>query len=111
MILYHVTPYATWTDQIRKVGLVPQRERRGQFAENDAGRIYLFEDEATAIDGLTNWLLDEFPDVRWFALLEIDVPRVWLNDDPEIAGSYFIEHPVPPQGVRLVRKIDGGEPE
>lgn len=110
-ILYHVTPYTTWLKRIRKDGLVPRREKRGMYADSQDPRIYLFADEDTAEDGLENWLLDEYPSVRWFALLEVDVPEDWVHEDPEIAGSFYIEHPVPRAGVRLVRKIDGGEPE
>ena len=110
-ILYHVTPHATWLNSIRREGLTLRKEKRGQFADSQDPRIYLFEDEDTAADGLENWLLDEYPKVRWFALLEVDVPEGWVHGDPEIAGSFYIEHPVPRAGVQLVRKIDGGEPE
>jgi len=76
------------------------------YADGKEARIYLFEDENTAEDGLANWLIDEFPKVKWFALLEVDVPDDWVHDDPEIAGSYYIEHPVPVEGLRLVRKME-----
>lgn len=110
-ILYHVTPHATWLNHIRHDGLTLRREKRGRYADSQDHRIYLFEDENTAEDGLENWLLDEYPNIRWFALLEVDVPEAWVHEDPEIAGSLYIEHPVPAEGVRLVRKIDAGPSE
>jgi hypothetical protein len=112
MILYHVTPHATWLNHIRRDGLTLRKEKRGRFADSQDPRIYLFEDEDTAEDGLENWLLDdEYPNVRWFALLQVDTPDAWVHEDPEIAGSFYVEHPIPIEGIRLVRKIDGGEPE
>ena len=110
-ILYHVTPHATWLNHIRHEGLTLRREKRGRFADSQDPRIYLFENEDTATDGLENWLLDEYPKVRWFALLQVNVPEKWVHEDPEIAGSFYVEHSIPRAGVRLVRKIDGGEPE
>jgi hypothetical protein len=109
--LYHVTPHATWLKRIRKDGLVPRREGRGMYADSQEPRIYLFKDADTAHDGLVNWLLEERPTVRWFALLEVDVPDDWVMPDPEISGSFYVTEAVPPEGVRLVKKIDGGEPE
>lgn len=111
MRLYHVTPHATWLNKVRHEGLTLRSEKRGVYADGDEPRIYLFEDEATAEDGLENWLLDEYPNVRWFALLEVDVPKGWLHEDPEVAGSYYVEHPIYRESVRLVKKIDGGVPE
>jgi hypothetical protein len=108
--LYHVAPYDTWIKQIRKEGLVPQAKKRGLYSDSDEPRVYLFEDADTALDALANWLLDEYDDVRWFALLEVDVPKGWLHEDPEIAGSYYVRHPVHRESVRIVKKIDGGYP-
>jgi hypothetical protein len=105
-----MTPYETWLHEIRKRGLVPKTGRRGILADSVEPRIYLFEDEATAHDGLENWLLDEFPDVRWFAMVEVEVPDEWIQADPELAGSFYVTQAVPPAGLRLIRKIDGGEP-
>ena len=113
MKLYHVTPHETWVKRIRKEGLVPRRGKRG-FAARAPGekRIYLFADRDTAMDALENWLLEEFPNERWFALLEVDVPaRIKVQDDPEIAGSYYVTRVVPPRHVRLVESIDAGKPE
>jgi len=108
-ILYHVTPYATWLKHIRREGFVPRTEKRGKFADSNEPRIYFFEDENTAEDGLDNWLVDKFPRVRWFAILEVDVPDSWLTDDPEVSGSFYVTTPIPPQAVRRVRKIDAGD--
>lgn len=109
--LYHVTPHTTWLKHIRKDGLVPRRVKRGIFADSQAPRIYLFADADTAHDALENLLLDEYPSVRWFALLEVDVPDDWVMPDPEISGSFYVTDVVPPEGIRLVQKIDAGEPE
>ena len=110
-IFYHVTDHEAWLKFIRKQGLTPRAEKRGRFADGQEPRIYLFVDEATAEDGLLNWLLDEGPGVRWFALLRVDIPEAELRADPELAGSYYVTQPIPAERLRLVRKIDGGEEE
>jgi hypothetical protein len=108
--LYHVTPHATWLKHIRKEGLVPQRQKRGIFADSQEPRIYLFEDFDTAYDGLANWLLDEFPDnIRYFAFLEVMVPDDEVMPDPEIAGSFYVTQAIPPEYIRLAKKVDVGE--
>ena len=109
-LFYHVTAHDAWSTSIRKSGLVPRAEKRGRFADSAAEpRIYLFADEATAEDGLQNWLIEEFEGVRWFALLRVEVPDDWVRDDPEIAGSYYVTQPIPADRISLARKIDGGE--
>ena len=108
-IFYHVTAHETWLKFIRKQGLTPRAEKRGRFADGQEPRIYLFEDEATAEDGLMNWLLDECPGVRWFALLRVEVPDDEVREDPELAGAYYVTRPIPADRIQLLRKIDGGE--
>ncbi len=109
--LFHVTPWAVWSKSISKVGLKPLVQKRGKYADDPKqGRVYLFEDIATAQDAMVNWLVDEFPDVRWFALLSVSIPEsVEIFEDPEIAGSYYVTEGVPKRGIHLVEKVDAGE--
>jgi len=110
--MYHVTPYSVWLRHIRHEGLIPKKGKRGIYAEEgDEPRIYLFEDPATAEDALMNWMLDEFPATRWFAMLEVWLSRNDVVEDPEIAGAYYITRPVEPMAIQLFEKVDGGEPE
>lgn len=114
-VFYHLTPFETWKKKISKEGLVPRLEKRGIAVDDPSQkRIYLFQDPDTADDALTNWFAEErYPDVRFFALLEVAIPPTVgeVHDDPEIGGSYFVTEPIPPSHVRLVQKVDAGEPE
>ena len=110
--LYHVTPYKNWK-KVKKHGLLPRAGRRGFAADDpDEPRIYLFESPETADDAMTNWLVDEYPEDRFFALIQVEVygtSRIY--DDPEVAGSYFVLTPLAPGQLKLYSKVDAGEPE
>lgn len=110
---YHVTPYDVWSKSISKVGLKPLSKKRGLYADDPKqGRIYLFESKDTAEDAMQNWLVDEFPNVRWFALLRVSVPEsAEIFEDQEIVGSYYVVNGIPKRNIKLVQKIDAGEPE
>lgn len=111
---YHVTPYDVWKNQVSKEGLIPRVEKRGIHADDPfQKRIYLFENPDTADDALDNWIVDWYPTVRWFAVLEIAIPPSIreVHDDPELAGSYFVTGRIPPEYIRLLQKVDAGEPE
>lgn len=109
--VYHVTPWSVWTKKIRKEGFAPRSGERGMYADSDAARTYFFVDRDTAEDGLQNWMIEKFTNVRWFAVLEVDVPDDLLKDDPEVAGSMYVDQPIPSAAVRRVEKVDAGEPD
>ena len=110
-LVYHVTPWSTWTKKIKKEGLLPRSVERGMYADSNIDRVYFFVDRDTVDDAMDNWLVDKFPTIRWFAVLEVEVPDQLLKDDPEIAGSMYVDEPIPAKAVRRVEKVDAGEPE
>lgn len=108
--LYHVTPFEMWSKEIRKSGLLPKKVKRGIYADSDEKRIYFFDDLGTVEDAMVNWLVDEFPDVRYFAVIEAQIPLdVDVIEDPEIAGSFYVTGWIPARNLRLVEKVDAGE--
>lgn len=108
--LYHVTPFEIWSKKIQKSGLVPRKEKRGIHADSNEKRIYFFDDLATVEDAMVNWFLEEFPDVRYFAVIEVRIPiEVDVFEDPEIAGSFYVSERIPAQNLRLIEKVDAGE--
>lgn len=113
-MMFHVTPWSNWKS-IKKQGLVPQLGERGLYADDDAGsepRTYLFEDLLTLNDAMANWFLEKFDDVRWFAILKVQIPETMeLFDDPEIAGSFYVTEPIPTQNIILIKKEDAGMEE
>ena len=104
--LYHVTPLSNLA-AIEKEGLLPKLGKRGIYAGAHVPAIYFFEDEATAQDGIFNWLADEIREV-WAVLLAVDVDPQRIEDDPEIAGSYLTLHSILPENIRIVERVELG---
>lgn len=109
-ILYHVAPLEIWSGSIKKSGLLPKKKKRGIYASGDEDRIYFFEDPVTAEDAMMNWFVEEFPGVRYFALIEAEIPEdVEIFEDPEIAGAYFVTERIPARNLSLAEQVDAGE--
>lgn len=110
--LYHVTPYKNWR-KIKTAGLLPKRGKRGMYVDDpNEPRIYLFESPETADDAMTNWLVDWYPEDRYFAIIEVTLPLVaQVYEDPELAGSYYVTKMILPKQMKLFKKQDAGEPE
>ena len=107
--LYHVTPLSNLA-AIEKEGLLPKLGKRGIYAGAHVPAIYFFEDEATAQDGIFNWLADEIRE-EWAVLLAVDVDPQRIEDDPEIAGSFFSLHAILPENIRIVERVELGPDE
>lgn len=110
--LFHLTPWRLWR-KIKVQGLIPQQGVRGLYADDsDAARIYLFESLGTLEDAMMNWFMEKFENDRYFAVIQVIVPGdVEIFDDPEIAGSFYVEAPIPVSNIKLLQKVDGGAPE
>ncbi|MGH6628300.1 MAG: hypothetical protein ACREB3_01050 [Burkholderiales bacterium] len=89
---------------------MPKKIKRGIFAQNkDEPRIYFFEDRDTVDDAMLNWLVEEFPDVRYFGVVEVDLPaEAPIVQDPELAGAVYISGRVPKEFITKIEKIDAG---
>lgn len=110
MKLYHVTPWKN-IRAIKKRGLAARKIRRGVFAQDpEEPRIYLFVDPETAEDGMVNWLLDEHPRVRYFGVIEVELPDdAPVFEDPELAGSVYVVEDIPAELITEIEKVDAGK--
>lgn len=108
-IFYHVTPFSRLS-KIKTEGLSLRSETRGVYSDSlEEKRIYLFDSKETAEDAMVNWLCDKFSTVRYFALLQVELPdHVKVYSDPEIGGSYFVRDAIPGEFITFISKIDAG---
>jgi CRISPR/Cas system-associated endonuclease Cas3-HD len=102
--VWHITPKAN-VSKIMKQGLIPKIGRRSKSAKEKTPAIYVFPDSISMEDALTNWLDNEFEDVK-LSILELTVPSNWITEHA-IRWEAQILHPVPPSMIKiLVLNID-----
>lgn len=109
--MIHVMPSRNEANTLRH-GLTPSTMSRGlEDISYKGDAIYLFEDYDTMEDGLVNWMLEreEFEADQFFTVFEVVIPEgVEVHDDPEIAGSYYVTDPIPPDNIEKVERLDVG---
>lgn len=97
-IKYHVTPKKN-VQKILRQWLVPKVGDRSKELWEPTPRIYLFNTQDEAWDGLANWLWDCFDDDVVFALLEVDIS--WFECTHE-AFETQICVPIPPDKIKVI---------
>jgi hypothetical protein len=109
MLLYHVTPMRNMR-AISLYGLVSHMPS-GLEEHYEEPMVFLFEDGATAMDALENWLVDLYDRDRFFALIKVVLPdNLPVYRDPRLfAGGFMVPAPIPASAISLVDIIDAGE--
>jgi len=106
MQLFHATARSNWTS-IQEKGLIPAVQKRGMHAESFEPAVYLFEDVETANDALAGWLGEYIRDTHAI-ILAVDVPDDQLQEDPELAGSFYTLAPVRPESLKFHAEVELG---
>lgn len=98
--VWHVTTSAS-AEKILRQGLEPRIGPRSRSARETSRAIYVFPDGLSLVDGLSNWLADEFPDHVRLSVLELRVPGSWIEQDA-FRWEAVILRDVPPERVRVL---------
>lgn len=70
---YHVTEYSN-IPSIKQKGLIPQIGNRSMALGEVVSAVYLFKTEEEAMDGIANWLGDEFDECQDLAIIHVRIP-------------------------------------
>lgn len=94
---YHVCQTSN-VESILTKGLIPQIGDRSSQLEKESG-IYLFGNIEDVVDGVTNWLGDEFGEDEELTLLSIKLPNDWplIRDEFE----YVSKQSIPPKYIEV----------
>ena len=101
-IFYHVCKDTDLPSILRGGLLVSQGDRSSQMEEEPS--VFLFRDEQSAYDAVSNWLGDEFEEDETLDLLQINLPSNFpLTDDPRMF-EVVSKRDIPPTFIRLLKK-------
>jgi len=95
--VWHVTE-ARNIPSIMQKGLEPRIGKSSRQAKETESAIYVFPDQTSMIDAITNWLGDE---TYRQAVLELTVPKSWVIES-DIRWESRILQPVPPSMIKVV---------
>ena len=98
--VFHVTPSDTLPTILRQ-GLKPSVGPRSARL-NEKPAVFVFPSEEAADDALMNWLGDEFDEDTELSMLEVTVPRSWLQPG-KAEYEMTIDQPIPPEQIRVHR--------
>lgn len=96
--LWHITP-ASNLKSILENGLIPTIGPRSESAEEPIPAVYLFPDGNSLVDGMTNWLDDEF-DER-LALIEVEISEDWIIEH-DIRWESQVHRTIPPESILIL---------
>jgi hypothetical protein len=104
--VFHVTPTKN-VPQIMQQGLVPQLGERAVALGENAPAVYTFPSKDHAVDAVTNWLGDHFPESEPLALLGVTPPAGTRSIYGAGFERSFID-PIPPANIKMIDPDFGG---
>lgn len=104
-VFYHVTALAN-VPSIRRNGLQPKIGKRSSDCQEKVEAIFLFPDQESMEDALSNWLGEELGDEE-LAILEIRLPESYASDldsDSKIDYEVRCKREIPSDYIRFLHE-------